>query len=98
MASTELTAAPGVPALRQVEFLVPDYVRVREEDFGLLFYDVRSTRLTFVRSGEDLTAPPLAGSRRVLGVRWSEESRRPALSRVLQYLLSKGLVVAAEPE
>ena len=39
---------------RALTYLVPDQVRVRREDFGLLFYDTRSTRLTFVRSGDRL--------------------------------------------
>ena len=44
-------------------YLVPDWVRVRAEDFGLLFYDTRSTRLTFVRSGDRLVPPPFTGAR-----------------------------------
>jgi hypothetical protein len=49
-------------------YLVPDHVRVRQEDFGLLFYDTRSTRLTFVRSGDRLVPPPFTGERRTLMV------------------------------
>jgi putative mycofactocin binding protein MftB len=69
-------------------------VRVREEDFGLLFYDTRSTRLTFVRSGCDLIAPSFTGSRRILGVHGSADGPSPVISRLLQSLLSKGLIVA----
>ena len=47
---------------------MPAWVRVRREDFGLLFYDTRSTRLTYVRSGESLTPPPFVGARRTLTV------------------------------
>jgi len=46
--------------------VVPDWVRVRKEDFGLLFYDTRSTRLTFVRSGDALEPPPFVGGDRRL--------------------------------
>jgi putative mycofactocin binding protein MftB len=81
---------------REIEYLVPDWVRVRREGFGLLFYDTRSTRLTFVRSGDSLVPPPFTGPRRVLGVRSLGERRRPALSRLLQNLVAKGLIVAAE--
>ena len=77
------------------EYLVPDWVRVRRESFGLLFYDTRSTRLTFVRSGDSLDAPPFTGSGRAL-------ARRPARRRgarrcrdCLQDLDAKGLIVAA---
>ncbi len=95
-------------------YLVPDWVRVRPEDFGLLFYDTRSTRLTFVRSGDRLVPPAFTGSVRVLGVRADGEagSREApagagpsgagptgaALSRLLQDLVTKGLLVAAEAE
>jgi putative mycofactocin binding protein MftB len=94
---------PGRPA----EYLVPDWVRVRRESFGLLFYDTRSTRLTFVRSGDSLAPPPFTGSRRVLRVglpgEGSGEGRhppasRPSVARLLQNLVAKGLIVAAEPE
>ena len=80
------------------EYLVPDWVRVRRESFGLLFYDTRSTKLTFVRSGETLVPPPFTGGRRVL--RLSAGAQRPgtALPRLLENLLAKGLIVAAETE
>ena len=79
------------------EYLVPEWVRVRRESFGLLFYDTRSTRLTFVRSGDSLVAPPFTGLRRVLGVN-PRDGASPALSRLLQDLIAKGLVVVAETE
>ena len=66
---------------------------MREEDFGLLFYDTHSTRLTFVRSGRDLIAPPFTGPRRILGVRGSADGPSPGISRLLQSLLAKGLIV-----
>jgi len=77
------------------EYLVPDWVRVRRESFGLLFYDTRSTKLTFVRCGDDMDPPPFTGARRLLRVRPSDESRAAALARLMQTLLVKGLVVAA---
>ena len=79
-----------------MEYLVPDWVRVRRESFGLLFYDTRSTKLTFVRSGDSLGAPPFTGARRSLAVTVPDVSL--ALSRLLQDLLAKGLVVAGETE
>ena len=62
---TPLTIA-AVPPAQMTEYLVPEWVRVRRESFGLLFYDTRSTKLTFVRSGGSLTPPPFTGERRVL--------------------------------
>ena len=46
-------------------------------DFGLLFYDTRSTRLAFVRCGERLIPPPFTGPRRVFSVRADGEARVP---------------------
>ena len=95
-------------------YLVPDWVRVRREDFGLLFYDTRSTRLTFVRSGDRLVAPPFTGSPRFLGVGAGGEGASgeapagagpsgagrggAALAHLLEDLVAKGLLVAAAAE
>lgn len=78
------------------DYLVPDWVRVRREKFGLLFYDTRSTRLTFVRSGDALIPPPFITPPRVLTVAEGFDGRHPALLRVLQDLAARGLVVAVE--
>jgi putative mycofactocin binding protein MftB len=99
-------AAPAEPVLPSV-YLVPDWVRVRSEDFGLLFYDTRSTRLTFVRSGDRLAPPPFTGARRVVEVLRPDAdsaSFRPAdpaaaaLRRLLDGLVAKGLLVRAPGE
>jgi hypothetical protein len=94
-------------------YLVPDWVRVRPEDFGLLFYDTRSTRLTFVRSGDALVPPPFTGARRVLGVRpggttpesasvirseTADDAALAPFARLLDRLVAKGLLVEAEAE
>jgi putative mycofactocin binding protein MftB len=94
---------------RVTAYLVPDWVRVRQEDFGLLFYDTRSTRLTFVRSGDRLAPPPFTGERRELRIAGAAAAgaARPAaagasveaaLSRLLDGLVAKGLLVAAPEE
>ena len=85
-ASTEQATTP--------RYAVPGTVRVRREDFGLLFYDTRTTKLTFVRSGERLAVAPgsPAGERELL---LCDQGRRDAsLTRLLQTLLEKGLVRA----
>jgi len=79
------------------DYLVPDSVRVRRESFGLLFYDTRSTRLTYVRSGDSLDPPLFTGPRRRLNVT-APGGVTPALSRVLEDLVKKGLVVEATTE
>ena len=80
-----------------IEYLIPDWVRVRTESFGLLFYDTRSTRLTYVRSGESLAPPAFRGGRRTLTL---SGSGRPtaAVSRLLDGLVAKGLLVVAQTE
>jgi putative mycofactocin binding protein MftB len=90
-------------------YLIPDWVRVRKESFGLLFYDTRSTKLTFVRSGDSLEPPAFFGGARVLRVVAGAEpagAARPAsaqgaagqaggaLERLMDTLVAKGLVVA----
>ena len=71
---------------------------MRRESCGLLFYDVRSTDLTFVRSGDDLDPPSFAGTQRVLRVRPCYGDRSRALARLLQTLLAKGLIVVNESD
>lgn len=80
------------------DYEVPPWVRVRREEFGLLFYDTRDTKLTFVRSGSSLTAPSFTGRERRLVVQCESERRAQALGRLLEKLEAKGLVVAIEPE
>jgi putative mycofactocin binding protein MftB len=92
--STDTSAHVVEPA----GYLVPDWVRVRREDFGLLFYDARSTRLTFVRSGDSLEPPPFTGDHRVLRVVASGGKRRAVVARLLTSLLAKGLIVAVESD
>ena len=71
---------------------------MRREDFGLLFYDTRSTTLTFVRSGDSLEPPPFTGDHRVLRVTGCDGRRRAAIARLLRNLLAKGLIVAGESD
>lgn len=80
------------------DYAVPPWVRVRREEFGLLFYDTRDTVLTFVRSGSSLDAPSFTGLERRLGVQCESERRERAVSRLLEKLEAKGLVIAVEPE
>ena len=77
---------------------MPAWVRVRREDFGLLFYDTRSTRLTYVRSADSLTPPPFTGARRTLDVDVEEARRSIALRKVLDDLVARGLIVACSAD
>ncbi len=83
---------------RTTTYLVSDWVRVRRESFGLLFYDTRSTRLTFVRSGDSLAPPPFTGPERVLRVSPPDDGQRPAMARLLESLVARGLIHASEAD
>ena len=68
---------------------------MRSEAFGLLFYDTRSTNLTFVRSGGRLVPQATTASgERELAVSEPEAQVSGAVARVLQTLETKGLVRA----
>lgn len=73
--------------------LHPD-CRVRREDFGLLFYDLKGPKLLFVASG-DLVAPdafrPGSAAARALVAAPHPERRRVA--RLLETLVVKGFVL-----
>jgi len=92
------TDDPGSDLPLATRYLVPDWVRVRREDFGLLFYDTRSTKLTFVRSDDALTPPPFIGPDRLLRVGALQGGRRAAVRRLLENLVDRGLIVATEAE
>jgi putative mycofactocin binding protein MftB len=89
-----MVSAASTENATALRYVVPGAVRARREDFGLLFYDTRTTKLTFVRSGERLALAPRspAGERELL-LR-GEGGRDASLTRLLQTLLEKGLVRA----
>ena len=77
--------------------LHPD-CRVRREDFGLLFYDLKGPKLLFVASG-DLLGPdavrPDSDAARALAGRSTPERRR--IERLLQTLVVKGFIREQSP-
>jgi putative mycofactocin binding protein MftB len=77
-----------------MRYVVPGSVRVRPEDFGLLFYDTRTTNLTFVRSGTRLSVSPGAPiEERELQLA-GHDGRHDVTARLLQTLQEKGLIRA----
>jgi putative mycofactocin binding protein MftB len=89
-----MASAACTEAASAVRYVVPGTVRVRPEDFGLLFYDTRTTNLTFVRSGERLgvgTGAP--GEERELLLA-GRDGRHEATVRLLRTLQEKGLIRA----
>jgi putative mycofactocin binding protein MftB len=89
-----MVSAASTEHAATVRYVVPGAVRVRREDFGLLFYDTRTTKLTFVRSGERLAVASSSpeGERELLLS--GGDGGDAALARVLRTLLEKGLVHA----
>lgn len=72
--------------------LHPD-CRVRREEFGLLFYDLRGPKLLFVETG-DLLAPELfeIGRASVDVLAGKPESVRLQIQRLLRSLVDKGFI------
>lgn len=72
--------------------LHPD-CRVRREEFGLLFYDLRGPKLLFVETG-DLLAPELfeIGRASVDVLAGKPESVRRQVERLLRSLVDKGFI------
>ncbi len=73
--------------------LHPD-CRVRREEFGLLFYDLKGPKLLFVESGDLLEAEafgPASASASVLAGRSAPERRR--IEGLVRTLVTKGFLL-----
>ena len=68
---------------------IAPWARVRQEDFGLLFYDTRTTNLTYVRSGGALV---VSGPRMGGVLLYGRGVRGESVRRVLARLVDKGLI------
>ena len=68
-------------------------VRARKESFGLLLYNTRDTKLTFVRCGDMLRIRQVAENVYALEVKCQSEEARSKARRALELLVQKGLVV-----
>ena len=78
--------------LADICYLLRRGVRARREKFGILFYDSRDTKLTFVRSGRclDLATSSDGARMLVLGLRTGERAEK--IESLLNRLLEKGLI------
>ncbi len=72
-------------------YVLSSDARVRPEAFGLLFYDTRQSRLTFVRCGMGLEIQTAPGGTKRIAVR-SEASFDIRIERLIAYLQEKGLI------
>jgi putative mycofactocin binding protein MftB len=67
-------------------------VRVRKEEFGVLFYRNRDTKLIFVRSGSALGLDH-NGKVSILTVCVHTQKEKEKIRRLLDSLLEKGLIL-----
>jgi putative mycofactocin binding protein MftB len=74
-----------------VRYRVAPGVRVRPEGFGLLFYNARTTNLTFVKSRHMLVVDRSPGET-LITVNDQIDPRNTKASRVLQTLVENGLI------
>ena len=72
-------------------YVVSPHVRVRKEEFGLLFYNTQNASLTFVRSGNLFRIENLPGGGKGISAAYEVADRR-SLKKVLGNLMSKGLI------
>ncbi len=72
-------------------YKIPPSVRVRKEDFGLLFYNTEDSRLTFVQSGGilQIQALPHGATRISAGLKPETQTR---VRKLLDHLSKKGLI------
>jgi len=74
--------------------MVSPHVRVRKEEFGLLFYNTQNTKLTFVRSGDLFQIENLpSGGKMVAAAYEAADRNRP--KKILENLVNKGLIFEA---
>ena len=74
-------------------YVVHPAVRVRDEDFGLLFYNSADTRLTFVRCGNAIQIASADDGVTRLTVNCVNEKDEERAWRILRNLTVKGLVI-----
>jgi putative mycofactocin binding protein MftB len=72
-------------------YVVSPHVRVRNEEFGLLFYHTQNARLTFVRSGDLFRIQIRPDGERVI-IAANEAAGRGKCKRILDSLMGKGLI------
>jgi len=72
--------------------VVSPLVRVRKESFGLLFYNTKDTRLTFVKSRDLLQVLSLANGEKLITAS-PGSAAQAKVKKLLDDLVVKGLIV-----
>jgi putative mycofactocin binding protein MftB len=89
--STEAAKRTRTERGEDLSYAISPSVRVRKEAFGLLFYDMEESRLTFVKSRDFLRIDTLPGRRKMISASVRPETRAGA-RKLLDRLLKKRLI------
>ena len=89
--STEPAVNPRTDRRDDSRYAISPPVRVRKEDFGLLFYDTENSRLTFVKSGDLLQIKVLSHGAKGITVSMKPEAQL-RVRKLLDQLLKKRLI------
>jgi putative mycofactocin binding protein MftB len=77
------------------QYVVHPAVQVRNEDFGLLFYNSADTRLTFVKCGNSIQLTSTDDGVTRLMINCGNERDKEKVWNILQNLSTKGLIIEA---
>ena len=78
-----------MPVNGEKVYSLPAHIRVRDEDFGLLFYNAKNTGLIFINSGDTIKANALKQGGTALELAPQNPAKGEAL---LEKLAARGLV------
>jgi putative mycofactocin binding protein MftB len=70
--------------------------RVRKESFGLLFYNTKNTRLTFIDSGNLISVETLENESPEADFMGNDETNNRKIKGLLKNLVKRGLLLAEE--
>jgi putative mycofactocin binding protein MftB len=91
-ASIDTPASPEECFRGSIRYVVSPLVRVRKESFGLLFYNTKDTRLTFVKSRDLLQVLSLANGEKLITAS-PGSAAQVKVKKLLDDLVVKGLIV-----
>ncbi|MCX7698722.1 MAG: mycofactocin biosynthesis chaperone MftB [Candidatus Goldbacteria bacterium] len=76
-----------------IYFAILDYIKVRKENFGLLFYNSKSTKMTFVKSKDIIKIlTPNTENKKILIFISKEDFFKKNIKAVITSLREKGFI------
>lgn len=91
---TDSRSSAGKSLRESHKYMVSPHVRVRKEEFGLLFYNTQNAKLTFVRSGDLFRVKNLPKGGKRISADYEAAGTR-SLNKILDNLVNKGLIFEA---